>query len=637
MILFLPVSRYRVSYDLCVGRPFSRFDHLVLRAISEGCGDLDNLNVMFRMHRSVLVGTVVTLVQSGWVGLKSMPSQSAYMVTPLGRDVLDHPDSLPPNTTVTRRTAWVVMERLEGQLARKGEVQLWSRPKLVKTVPEIWDRGLQLHRSDIKHMPEPGLVRPLLDARADEGSFIQTIGPITVDRDGADFLPLLVDLETYQCIGLPSAWELLLADEMVDVARRHSGSSEARSSESVIEERHWFDVAVRHAAGGPQNRIWGASGRSDASSPPSVDSVAHNRDEEDVIDVDSLERDDVTECNHNWIEGITEWHALVGAEDHSGEMRRALKEAQSLLVIATPSVSETYVRTQLMPHVTRALSRGVSIDILWWNDVNSGVTDEDFRRGIELLRQMHEASINSPLEGRLMVAHQASRLRTGALLFDTSRSRVSAECVLGACSWLGGVDVSSGPSIAISDPRVVARVSRIFLDRLREDDALAHSRTCDALARMGGRLESEEVSPGTSERASLVIGREHFAWLRRLARTVSPKSIQVSLPATAGLEKRLNKFVADLADVYGSVKTTLDSHYNESASRAGQEVILDKMVSVRERGDCSSSVACVGENCITVSSFDWSQPQCAPTWRDEFHIGITLFGPGVDSAEVWCS
>src|SRR5688500_13698806 len=111
MIAFLPVSRFLVRYEIASGRPYSKFEQLVLEAIGSGAGDLDSLESEFRMHRSVLVGAVVTLVQAGLAGIQNNHGRTRYAVTSLGQTALDRKE-VPENKTVLPTQLRIVMDRV---------------------------------------------------------------------------------------------------------------------------------------------------------------------------------------------------------------------------------------------------------------------------------------------------------------------------------------------------------------------------------------------------------------------------------------------------------------------------------------------------------------------------------------------
>ena len=149
MIIFLPVNRYKVVFEVATGRQHSQFDRLLLKAIRDGVGELNLLQSLFHMHRSVVVGTVVSLVQAGWVGIETNSTGSNYVITALGKRALSDSAELPFDKKFDEKSIWVVVERLEGQLARGGQVVFWTKTELDNNANSVWDRGLILRSSDV--------------------------------------------------------------------------------------------------------------------------------------------------------------------------------------------------------------------------------------------------------------------------------------------------------------------------------------------------------------------------------------------------------------------------------------------------------------------------------------------------------
>ena len=83
MIVLLPVSRFRVPYDLARGKPYSRLEHMVLNAVADGGATLRSLADAFRVHDRLLVEAVVTLVNAGWVAVQGGP-QASFVLTGAG-------------------------------------------------------------------------------------------------------------------------------------------------------------------------------------------------------------------------------------------------------------------------------------------------------------------------------------------------------------------------------------------------------------------------------------------------------------------------------------------------------------------------------------------------------------------------
>src|SRR6266849_5561125 len=126
--LFLPVSLYKVKFKVAAGRPFSRFERLILKAIDAGTNELDDLVKLFCVHRRMVVEGLVTLMQAGWVSLESQTNQ--FGLTPSGIGASKQEQSLPPLLHTEDRWQIVVMERVAGQVARGDKVKPATRKSL---------------------------------------------------------------------------------------------------------------------------------------------------------------------------------------------------------------------------------------------------------------------------------------------------------------------------------------------------------------------------------------------------------------------------------------------------------------------------------------------------------------------------
>ena len=65
MIVLIPVSRFRVRYEVAAGFPYSQLDSLVLRAVGEGSTSLEKLVETFQVHPRLLIQSLVTLTHTG--------------------------------------------------------------------------------------------------------------------------------------------------------------------------------------------------------------------------------------------------------------------------------------------------------------------------------------------------------------------------------------------------------------------------------------------------------------------------------------------------------------------------------------------------------------------------------------------
>ena len=82
MIVLIPVSRFRVAYEIARGRPYSRLERRVLEAIADGGATLHALTTTFKVHERLLIESVVTLVNVGWVAVTG-GAEATFVLTVL--------------------------------------------------------------------------------------------------------------------------------------------------------------------------------------------------------------------------------------------------------------------------------------------------------------------------------------------------------------------------------------------------------------------------------------------------------------------------------------------------------------------------------------------------------------------------
>ncbi len=129
MIVLIPLSRFRITYQIACGRPYSRFEQLVLRAIEEGATDVAVLEGIFQIHPRLIIEALVTLIQAGWLAIDAA-SQEGLVLSSDGRQAL-HAGSAPRTLVAETKACTVVMERVTGGLLPNSEITYASRPKFL--------------------------------------------------------------------------------------------------------------------------------------------------------------------------------------------------------------------------------------------------------------------------------------------------------------------------------------------------------------------------------------------------------------------------------------------------------------------------------------------------------------------------
>lgn len=318
MIILLPVSRFRVPYDLARGKPYSRLEHMVLNSIADGGATLRSLADSFRVHDRLLVQAVVTLVNAGWVAVQGGP-QASFVLTGAGLEAT-RGDREPVSVVVeAARPGIVVMERHSGQVARLSEARPYRREDLA----DIWDTAPRITTRIVRDSVDEAQVQKLLHRPA--GEWVRRIGRIEEISRDAHWLPLDVDVDTKQVRGLPPPW-------------RHALTSPARAA----------------AHGAPRRALTATSGATRLG----------RRRIFAVPDNDRMQRRATTVL-------LTAADVLRGDQIHTAVLTQALESARTSIALGIPRVDRLDALEILAARCEPAVARGIRVDLL------IGATDQD--------------------------------------------------------------------------------------------------------------------------------------------------------------------------------------------------------------------------------------------------------------------
>jgi hypothetical protein len=346
VIVLLPVSRFRVPYDLARGKPYSRLEHMVLNAVADGGATLRSLAEAFRVHDRLLVQAVVTLVNAGWVAVQGGP-QASFVLTGAGHEAVSGGREPVSVIVETARPGIVIMERHSGQVARQSEARSYRRDDLT----EVWDTAPRIGTRIVRDSVDEAQVQKLLHREA--GEWVRRIGRIEEISRDAHWLPLDVDTDTKQVLGLPPPWRHALTAPALAAATTAVGGSPRTPPTS------------RGAARTVRRRFLGVT-----------DEERVHRRGTTVL----LAADDV----------------LRGEQEHTSALAQALQSARTSVALAIPHLGGPDVFEALAAGCADAVTRGVRVDLLVGstdgdpaaltavaNRIGYGA---DARRGRELLR-----------------------------------------------------------------------------------------------------------------------------------------------------------------------------------------------------------------------------------------------------------
>jgi hypothetical protein len=101
-----------VDYQVAGGRPYSQFEHFILRAVYRGAASVGALHEIFQVHQRLIIDALVTLTQAGWLAIGG-PEGQDFTLTAAGREAVTSGEA-PRTRIVDNRYTWLVMERVTG-------------------------------------------------------------------------------------------------------------------------------------------------------------------------------------------------------------------------------------------------------------------------------------------------------------------------------------------------------------------------------------------------------------------------------------------------------------------------------------------------------------------------------------------
>jgi hypothetical protein len=420
MIAFLPITRYRVDYQVASGRPFSSFERLLLKSVKSGYGTVPDLAQIFCVHQRLIVEGLVTLMQAGWVSLGS--DEGHFVLSPSGK-IASAGTSLPDTIAISDRHLTVVVEKVTGQVARNNEIDFYTRSSL----RSLWGGGVELRKGDISNIVDPGLVAGLLSHQPTE--WIRWIGPIAVLSDNAAFAVIDIDTNAGRLGGIPKLWESLLLGPCVEQVWRQERKLAEANQEPEDEELR--QLVRRDVIVSAEDEY----GKDDTGWTPTL-----------------LKSGDI----------------LHDMNQHEAAITTLIENAESYVALALPSFSQAGI-LHLLPKLENAVSRGLLVNLFFGHLPDR--SDLERRRALDLLKKLEYDSTQKSKAGRLVVASRESECSSSIALADT---REGPSAILGVYPWASILSDQNLRylSIKLSEPRAVARLCELLADFSAADERL---------------------------------------------------------------------------------------------------------------------------------------------------------------------
>jgi hypothetical protein len=578
MIAFLPITRYRVEYQVASGRPFSSFERLLLASVGEGLASISKLVERFRIHRRLVVEGLVTLMQAGWVSLGSDEGQ--FVLTPSGVTACQGV-SLPDTIAVSDRHTTVIIEKVTGQVARNQEVDFYSRSKL----RGLWDAGVVLRKGAVSNIVDPAIVTGLLPHDATE--WIRWIGPISVTSDNAAFAVIDVDTKVERIGGIPKAWEPLLLSECLPQVRQKE--MELTAEDQILDDKELREL-VRH---GVQEETSQAFAELDSGWRP-----VH------------LSTDDV----------------LNTSKEHHAVLAHQAAHADAYLAIASPDLSEAGVE-DILPALESAIQRGVLVN-LFLRSVPSKHNQSQWN-AYEKLRKLEYDSTRQGGAGRLAIGTRSTECATGIVFADVP---TGPSAVIGTYPWCASAPAEqhTGTSLTVSDPWTVATVCEVLADFSAADERLRLDAGFVRLKKAAGELRREVQSPTATPRLTsmkVLLDRDHEAAVRMVIENAQAQLLVVTSDLNSLVKSGWINLISDAATRLGPDTTVRFTTPTQIPNEITSISVAVKNGAAFVPGARFNGTVIVGDNraVITTSNRDSASARQSFAAR----VGIALSGDDV--------
>jgi hypothetical protein len=566
MIAFLPVTKYRVQYQVATGRPYSALERLMLESVGAGQRTLDELCDTFQVHRRVVVEAIVTLMKAGWLALHP---EGSFVVTELGTKILSHGvDALPPSIQIEERESHVILERVQGQVAKNSDVDYVPRSRL----KDRWEAGVLVRKGEQENSVQPGMIESLLYRDRANGEWIRWIGKIHVVRDNVDFVVVHVDPDREVITGIPPQWEALLKQDLLTRTRRRRDEIHAEPPDDPTLKQFVRRGALQSEA-----------------------------------DAGDTDRHLIRLDPGDLINGLHAHRAILSAWLRSA----------SYLAIASASLSEETI-TALQPELLSAVKRGILIDVVWGTADGPG-----HGSALKVLKKLEYDSLRDGGSGRLLVNHHPTGTHAEVLLGDPNGTFAA---VVGGYPLLHGDDAPA-LSIHLRHPGPLSRLCHVVADLAARDPHLANGAGVrflrNSAADLEGRLLSESPTGDTEVR--LVLDRQHGQLLRELAER-PPRRLLIASPVWS---VKGREAAALLRQALERGCTEVRVRAPAEADTAEDQALLEKCGAFIERAAAPSVL--LSDQLAVVGSWRWLAPALLGT-NHGADVGVVLRGPGAATA-----
>ena len=584
MICLVPISRFRVGFEVAAGRPFSELERTVLRAIKQGVTVLGELQGTLQVHPRILIEALVTLTQAGWVSFSSQEG-GGFRLTSEGDTATDEDES-PSTITVASKTAFFLLERLTGDIIGNDEVRFTSQTQLGTR----WADAVRLRAEFHENSLDEGQVRRLLPRR--QGEWVRWIGPIDMVSKGAHWVPVDFDTAAGTLAGLPDRWGTRLGPVILEEAKR---------LETIVSRRvrtgRWIDGERA------SQRAWGAGDRFDLDVSP----------------------------GGTWTADVAEGDLLCDGEEHDSFLVKALAEATSSIFVASAFLGKAAVEALREP-LLGALRRGVNLDLLWGYAVGAEPGDSV----LEGLKKLAYEARRAGYAGALRFNRVASGSHAKMLIFDAP---TGMSAVIGSYNWLSafkGQRRTANVSIRLGHDGAIAEACGCAAGLWASAESEALSSTADRWRRVAADLEGRVASTsrsvlrngteGDSATVRFVFDREHEVIMREWSASSQHRLLVFSHRLGPAAETRLVRSGESTASIFVVAYGFTD--LDEGSLSRVDRIVKGAGGTVKKLPDMHAKIL-VSDASVCISSYNFLSADPFGTAGGSRELGVVIEGGDV--------
>lgn len=192
----IPLALYNVEYTCSEDRKFTELDFLILQAIKNKIGNLDQLENFFFLPKRMLMEVVVGLIEYGYVGLASM-KQGGFIATLSGQNI-DSVEMMSEIAEIEPHHMVILRENITGMLIEQNKNLRYESDKDIENGKNV----LPVKTSPPRTLPYAN-IRPLIQGELTQIKHLHQILSITKIKSG---IHVNISYDSFGNLELPEPW-----------------------------------------------------------------------------------------------------------------------------------------------------------------------------------------------------------------------------------------------------------------------------------------------------------------------------------------------------------------------------------------------------------------------------------------------